>query len=282
MTMNTPVLRGAVSYAGGGTAPSGARSAVTTGGTIGGGSDERGSILRVVPVALVSVHCAEGGDVAGRGSTLRAAVVAPESHDASASAGGVADVGVGAADLPIPAGMNAVSSPNATGAAVLAALGVGAADGVTIIDSSSAGSMRGVATGALELGVRGEPVVPACRALGGVAVVADVAVVGVAVVADVDGVAVGAGASAGACAHGGVLRVPAWAIAAVTVVGPAEASPTVAWAAPQWMQKRVAAWLSLPHDEHCMTRIPSRIETAGSGRRRAATPGQSCTKRPRL
>jgi hypothetical protein len=208
MTMNTPVLRGTVSYAGGGgTAASGAGSPVAAGGTIGGGSDERGSILRVVPVALVSVHCADGA-VGERCSRLRVAVVAPESHEASASAGGVADVGVGAAGLPMPAGTNAVSSPNATGAAALAALGGVAVGGVTIIESSAAASMRGAASGALGLDASGKPLVSACRALGGVAVVADVAVAGgvalvgvvaiAPVAAVVDGVAVDAGASAGA------------------------------------------------------------------------------------
>ena len=239
ITTNMPVLRGAPSYAGAaGIAASGACSPNGADGGGGGGIDERGSTARVMCVADtsgnggggviaargskarvarvpdVSAVCGDGG-IAASGAALRAAVEAPESHDASASIGGMAPCGGGAVPVLVLAGTKAVSSPNATGVDGRTAVGCEAGGGVTIIDSSAAGAKRGVSAAALDAAFGVAPVASDCPAVGVAARVAST------------------GGSAVGCDLGGVLRVAACAMAAVTVVDPPTGSAAVAWAAPQ-------------------------------------------------
>jgi hypothetical protein len=69
----------------------------------------------------------------------------------------------------------------------------------------------------------------------------------------------------------------AFSIAAVTVLTDG-VSPVDVCAAPQWMQKRVAAWLSLPHVEHCMNCI---LPITKLRRRRATTTDRRMKSRAR-
>jgi hypothetical protein len=217
-------------------------------GSIEGGSDERGVTVRV---ALVR---STGGGTSGGANEARVAEDADEAKgaEAAAEAGGV-DGGSRVSN----ARATPVSKVAAGGAARggLAAAGAICAGGIanavasentTAPEEGAAGGLLGSTAGRSAGSIPGE----SADTPGG----------------DAHGGGVDERAGAAACA-----------IAAVTVLTP-PLSAAGACAAPQWMQKRVADWLSLPHVGHCMSCVPPRSSLREPKRRRSDASRESCTK----